>query len=435
MVTVSRGTRRLALGDGTCFKPRMSTGPVTLTIERLGAQGDGIAMHDGKQVFAPLTLAGETITAEIDRDRARVIDILSPSPDRVGPRCSHYGECGGCSLQHIADARYLEFKREQVVTALSYLQIDAPIDPVVAIAPRSRRRAVFAAHRTGKSVAIGFHGRRSHRIVPITDCAVITPGLLALLPKLERIAAITAPPKDALTISVTETITGFDVALNGVAKSFPADARIRAIQAAGEIGLARLSINGDVAMERALPALRAGAAHLTPPPGGFLQACEASEAAMLALVKEAIGDARKLVDLFAGAGTFSLPVASTATVHAVESDEAALASLVRAARKAQGLKPVTVEKRDLFRQPLTRADLKRFDAAIIDPPRAGAEAQTRELAASSLKRVAMVSCNAQTFARDLRLMLDANWRITRITPIDQFLWSPHIEIVAQLRRG
>lgn len=413
----------------------MSAGPVTLTIDRLGAQGDGVATHDGKQVFAPLTLAGEIVTAEIDRDRARVIEITTPSADRVAPRCPHYGECGGCSLQHLADARYLEFKREQVVTALSFLQIDTPVDPVIAIAPRSRRRAVFAAHRVGKAIAIGFHSRRSHRIVPITDCAVVTPGVLALLPKLERIAAICAPPKDALTVSVTETITGFDVALNGVAKAFPADSRIRAIQAAGEIGLARLSINGDVAMERAAPTLRAGAAHLTPPPGGFLQACEASEAAMLALVKEAIGDSRKVVDLFAGSGTFSLPLASTATIHAVESDEAALASLDRAARKAQGLKPVTVEKRDLFRRPLTRADLKRFDAAIIDPPRAGAEDQTRELAASTVKRVAMVSCNAQTFARDLQIMASGGWRATRITPIDQFLWSPHIEIVAQLRRG
>jgi len=413
----------------------MSAGPVTLTIDRLGAQGDGVATHDGKQVFAPLTLAGEIVTAEIDRDRARVIEITTPSADRVAPRCPHYGECGGCSLQHLADAHYLEFKREQVITALSFLQIDTPVDPVIAIAPRSRRRAVFAAHRVGKAIAIGFHSRRSHRIVPITDCAVVTPGVLALLPKLERIAAICAPPKDALTVSVTETITGFDVALNGVAKAFRADGRIRAIQTAGEIGLARLSINGDVAMERAAPTLRAGAAHLTPPPGGFLQACEASEAAMLALVKEAIGDSRKVVDLFAGSGTFSLPLASTATIHAVEGDEAALASLDRAARKAQGLKPVTVEKRDLFRRPLTRADLKRFDAAIIDPPRAGAEDQTRELAASTVKRVAMVSCNAQTFARDLQIMASAGWRATRITPIDQFLWSPHIEIVAQLRRG
>ena len=151
-------------------------------------------------------------------------------------------------------------------------------------------------------------------------------------------------------------------------------------------------------------------------------------------MKEAVGDARKIVDLFAGSGTFSLPLASGATVHAVESEEAAIASLDQAARKAQGLKPVTVEKRDLFRRPLTRDELKRFDAAVIDPPRAGAQAQTRELAGSSLKRVAMVSCNAQTFASDLKMMIDGGWRVARITPIDQFLWSPHIEIVAQLRK-
>ncbi len=412
----------------------MSNAPVTLNIQRLGAQGDGVADHEGKQVFVPLALPGETVAAAINNDRATITEILNPSPDRHPPRCVHYGDCGGCSLQHLNDAPYLAFKREQVVTALSFQKIDAPVDPIVAITPRTRRRAVFAAHRAGKQIHIGFHGRRSHRIVPIRDCAVIAPGLLALLPKLEPIAAITAPPKDALTITATETGTGFDIALTGIARGFPADSRVRAVQLAGELGLARLSINGEVVMERAAPTLRAGAALLTPPPGGFLQACADSEVAMLALVKEAVDDARKVVDLFAGAGTFSLPLASTATVHAAESDEAALASLDRAARRAQSLKPVTTEKRDLFRRPLTRDELKRFDAAVIDPPRAGAEAQTRELAASGIKRIAMVSCNAQTFARDLKLMLDANYKVVRITPIDQFLWSPHVEIVAQLRK-
>lgn len=414
--------------------PPMSANPVTLEIQRLGAQGDGVADHDGKQIFVPLTLPGETVTAELNGDRARVIDIISPSPQRAAPRCSHYGECGGCALQHLADAQYLAFKREHVLTALSFQKIDAPVDPVVAIAPHSRRRAVFAAHRVGGGIAIGFHGRRSHRIVPISDCAVITRGLLELLPKLERIASITAPQKDSLTITATETATGFDVALTGVAKAFPADGRLRAVQAAGEIGFARLSINGDVVLERVVPSLPAGNAQLTPPPGGFLQACAASEAAMLALVREAVGDARRIADLFAGSGTFSLPLASSATVHAVESEGPAIAALERAAKRGQGLKPVTIEKRDLFRRPLTRDELKRFDAVVIDPPRAGAEAQTQQLAASSVKRVAMVSCNAQTFARDLAMMLKGGWRVMRITPIDQFLWSPHIEIVAQLRR-
>lgn len=412
----------------------MPNAPVTLNIQRLGAQGDGVADHEGKQVFVPLALPGETVAAEINNDRATITEILNPSSERNPPRCAHYGDCGGCSLQHLSDTPYLAFKREQVVTALSFQKIDAQVAPILAISPRTRRRAVFAAHRVGKQIHIGFHGRRSHRIVPISDCAVITPGLLALLPKLEPIAAITAPSKDALAITATETITGFDIALSGVARGFPADSRVRAVQLAGELGLARLSINGEVVMERTAPTLRAGNALLTPPPGGFLQACAESEATMLALVKEAVGDARKVVDLFAGAGTFSLPLAATATVHAAESDEAALAALDRAARRAQGLKPVTTEKRDLFRRPLTRDELKRFDAAVIDPPRAGAEAQTRELAAAGVKRVALVSCNAQTFARDLSLMLAAGYKVTGITPIDQFLWSPHVEIVAQLRR-
>ncbi len=412
----------------------MPNAPVQLAIQRLGAQGDGVAEHEGRQVFVPLTLPGETVIADLTGDRATLIDVRDPSAERHPARCSHYGECGGCSLQHLNDAPYLAFKRDQVVTALSFQKIDAPVDPIVSVAPRTRRRAVFAAHRAGKGVHIGFHARRSHRVIPIRDCAVITPGLLALLPKLEPLAAVTAPPKDALAITVTETVTGFDVALAGVSRGLPADARVRAVQIAGDLGLARLAINGEVAMERTAPAVRAGGALLSPPPGGFLQACAESEAAMLALVKEAVGDARRIVDLFAGAGTFSLPLASTATVHAAESDEAALASLDRAARRARDLKPVTTERRDLFRRPLTRDELKRFDAAVIDPPRAGAEAQTRELAASGVKRIAMVSCNPTTFARDLALLLQAGYRAVKITPVDQFLWSSHVEVVAQLKR-
>jgi 23S rRNA (uracil1939-C5)-methyltransferase len=408
--------------------------PVTLHITALASQGDGVAEHEGRKVFVPLTLPGETVTAEVSGDRARVIEIMAPAPDRSPPQCPHYGECGGCNLQHVPEGQYLELKRQQVIAALSFQKIDAPVDPVIAVPPRTRRRAVFAAHRTGSGIAIGFHGRRSHTIIPITNCAVITPGLQVLLPKLERLAQLAAPPKDALTITATETATGFDVALTGLPKGFPADTRVKLSQLAGDLNLARLTLNGEIAMERTAPTLRAGAAYLTPPPGGFLQACEPSEAAMLSLVQEAVGNSRKIVDLFAGSGTFSLPLASTATVHAVESDEAALAALDRAAKKTQGLKPVTVEKRDLFRQPLTFEDLKRFDAAVIDPPRAGAEDQSRQIARAALKRVAMVSCNALTFARDLRLLLDGGYKVKRITPIDQFLWSPHIEIVAQLQR-
>lgn len=412
----------------------MASEAVQLHIQRLGAQGDGIATHDGQQVFVPFTLPGEIVHAELNGDRARVVEIVTAAPDRAAPRCSQYGECGGCSLQHLSDAAYASFKRDHLAMHLSYAGISADIAPTIMAPPHSRRRAIFAAHRTQGRIVLGFHGRRSHRIIPITDCAVIRPALQALLPGLHDIAAIAAPPRDALTLAVTETLTGIDLAITGTSPKLPADARAALVQAASKLDLARLSINGDVAMERTAPILRMGAIDVVPPPGGFLQATAESEAAMVQLVREALEGAKNVVDLFSGAGTFSLPLAAHASVHAVEGEVSGLQAMGRAIRKVQGIKPITTEKRDLFRQPLTQIDLSRFDGAVIDPPRAGAEAQTRELARSGIRQVAMVSCNAQSFARDLKIMLEAGFRIQHLTPIDQFLWSPHVEIVAALRR-
>lgn len=416
------------------MKPFMQTTPVELKIRSMGAQGDGVADHEGRQIFVPLALPGETVLADVSDGRARLKEILASSPERHPARCSHYGECGGCSFQHLRDDAYLTLKRDQVMTALSFSGISAPVEPVVAIAPQTRRRAVFAAHRSGPNAVIGFHARRSHKIVPISDCSVITQGIMKLLPQLRPLITIVASSKDALTVVITETQTGFDVALSGIPRALPADARVRAVQAAGDLKLARLAINGETVMELAAPVLQMGQASLVPPPGGFLQACAQAESVMVSLVKDAVGDARRIVDLFSGAGTFALPLASRATVHAVESDAAGLDALVSAARGASGLRPVTAEKRDLFRRPLTRDELKRFDAAVIDPPRAGAEAQTRELAASGIKSIAMVSCNPQTFARDLGILTAAGYHTGRITPVDQFLWSHHVEIVAHLSR-
>ena len=412
----------------------MDADPITLTILRLGAQGDGVAEHKGRQVFVPLSLPGEIIEAEIDGDRARVISILKTDPARQPARCSQYGECGGCSLQHLPAERYMKLKRDLVATALSFQGIDAQVSDVVQVPQASRRRAVLAARRNGKDIVVGFHGRRSHAIVALRDCAVLTPALVAIVPRLASVAEPVVPPRDALTITLIETESGIDLALAGAPKSLSADARAAAACAAEAIGVARLSINGVIAMERTAPLLRMGLADVTPPPGGFVQACRESEAAMLDLVRSAVGDAERIVDLFAGSGTFTLPLAADAAVHAIEGEEAAIKALGRAAKKAAGLKRVTTEVRDLFRDPLDAKDLERFDAAVIDPPRAGAEAQTRELARSSLKRIAMVSCSATTFARDLRILLGSGWRATCITPVDQFIWSPHIEIVAALER-
>jgi 23S rRNA (uracil1939-C5)-methyltransferase len=342
--------------------------------------------------------------------------------------------CGGCALQHLKANTYLDFKRNLVIDALAARELTPVVGKVVGLAPRTRRRATLAAARAPNGFVFGFHGRRSHEIVPITDCAVLTPGLMAALPRIERLARITAPQKGPLAVTATETATGIDIAFTGVGKWFSADDRLRLVEAIMASGFARVSVDGEVVVERTTPVLRAGGAFLTPPPGGFLQATEPSEAAMIHLVSEAVGDARKIADLFAGAGTFTLPLAQRASVHAVESDAPALAALASAARKAPALKPVTTERRDLFRQPLTRDELKRFDAVVMDPPRAGAEAQAANLAGSKVGCLAMVSCNADSFARDMRLLVDGGWQIDRVTPIDQFLWSPHIEIVAALSR-
>lgn len=406
----------------------------TLSVRALGARADGVADGETGAVYIPFALPGESVTADIQAARGRLVSIETSSPDRVGPKCPHYTVCGGCALQHLAEPAYLAFKRDLVIAALAGRDLAPDVDKVVPLAPHTRRRATLTAARTAKGFVFGFHGRRTHEIVPIADCPVLTPGLMAALPEIGRIARIAAPSRGPLVVTVIETATGIDVSFTGVGKWFSADDRMRLVDATMETGLARVSIDGEVVLERTAPVLRAGAAFLTPPPGGFLQAAAPSEAAMVRLVSEAIGDARRIADLFSGAGTFSLPLAARASVHAVESDAASLAALSGAARRAPSLKPVTTERRDLFRQPLTRDELKRFDAVVMDPPRAGAEAQSANLAGSKVERLAMVSCNAASFARDMRLLVDGGWRIDRITPVDQFLWSPHIEIVAALSR-
>lgn len=404
-----------------------------LDILSLAPLGDGMAMDDGAPVYVPFTLPGETVAAEVSGGRGKLIDVLKLAPDRAAPRCSHYTVCGGCSLQHLPDAAYLDFKHRQVTSALAQQRLEVPVDPVVALPPNTRRRAVFAAARYNGKLRLGFHGRKSHEIIPITDCAVIVPPILALLPTLQRIAQIATPPKDALQITVIQTSTGPDIALSGVGKWFSADQRMQLVLLAQTLEIARISIDGETILMKRTPAVRAGAAYFTPPPAGFLQACEPAEAAMVRLVKEAVGNSSKIADLFAGAGTFTLPLASQATLHAVESDAGALAALTTASR-IPALKPVTTETRDLFRRPLLPAELARFDAVVMDPPRAGAEEQSMRLAASKVKRIAMVSCNATTLARDLRILVDGGYGVDRVTPVDQFLWSPHIEIVAALSR-
>ncbi|WP_424941409.1 class I SAM-dependent RNA methyltransferase [Aliiroseovarius sp. S253] len=403
---------------------------VTHTITRLGHLGDGIA--DGP-IFAARTLPGEVVRGDVSGDRIDVPKIVTPSADRVKPACPHYNTCGGCSLMHASDEFVANWKTEIVRNALFSHGIETSFRPIHTSPARSRRRAVLSARRGKKAPIVGFHGRRSGTITEISQCHLIHPEILQALPALGELTTLGASRKGELSINATVSNAGLDISVTG---GKPLDRALQAElgQAVNRFGFARLSWDGEVIAMETPPTQSFGAAGVTPPPGSFLQATREGEAALLAAVREAVGDADHIVDLFAGCGTFALPLAENAFVHAVEGVDSMLKALDAGWRHAQGLREVTTETRDLYRNPFYEEDLKRFDAAVIDPPRAGAEAQIEQIAASDLSTVAMVSCNAVSFARDAKILLDAGFEMDWIQVVDQFRWSTHTEQVASFQR-
>lgn len=404
---------------------------MTITIERLGHKGDGIAPGP---VFVPMVLPGEVVEGEIVEGTLAAPRIVTPSPDRVSPPCRHYRACGGCSLQHASDMFVARWKAQVVETALAAQGITAPLRPIVTSPANSRRRAVLHGRRTKKGVLLGFHARGSDTLIEVPECRLLHPDLMAALPALEALIPLAASRKGEVGFTVTRSEAGPDVA---VSNAKPIDGQLLAEigPLCQTYGLARLTWNGEQLAERLPPVQHFGRARVLPPAGAFLQATAEGEAALLAAVAEAVGKAARAVDLFAGCGTFSLPLAERAEVHAVEGAAEMLAALDKGWRHAQGLRRVTTEARDLFRRPLTPDELNRFDAVVIDPPRAGAEAQTETLAASDVPVIAAVSCNPVTFARDARRLIGAGYRLDWVQPVDQFRWSPHIELAARFSRG
>lgn len=407
------------------------------SIERLGRRGDGVALSDaGDRALAPLTLPGEVIEGQAEGGRITVPKIVEPSPHRVRAPCPHYRICGGCSLMHASDAFVAGWKRSVVETALAAHRIAAPFAPVETSPARARRRAVLSGRRTKKGALVGFHARASDVIVDIADCYVIRPEITAALPLLRRIVAAGASRTAELTLTVIHGPAGLDVTATG-GKPIGDDpvlfATLAALAEADD--LARLTW-GDVSITRRPPALTFGIASVVPPPGAFLQATAEGEAALLAGVRASTAGGSRIADLFAGIGTFTLPLAEHATVHAIEGLAAPLAALDAGWRGAAGrLHRVTHEVRDLARNPLLPDEMAHLDAIVIDPPRAGAEAQARQIAVSHLSRLAFVACDPVNFARDARILADAGFQITALSVVDQFRWSPHVEIVAQMCRS
>ncbi len=394
------------------------------TIERLGHHGDGIA--EGP-VYVPRTLPGEIVEGVAVGGKVATPRISKPSQMRVAAPCRHYKSCGGCGLQHATDEFVSAWKADVVRNALAAHGLDAPIRHIHTSSLASRRRAVFSGRRTKKGAMVGFHAPASDALTAVPNCLILTPALVDAAPALEALTRLGASRKSELRLAVTESETGLDVAVtDGKALDIPLTQDIAAV--AEEHDLARVSWDGETVVQRRPPTITLGAAPVPLSPGAFLQATHEGEVALMACVAEAVGKAKSVIDLFAGCGTFSLPLAQHASVLAVENDASLLTALDQGWRHAAGLKRVETLDRDLFRRPMLRDELAKFDAAVIDPPRAGAEAQTIELAQSGIKKVASVSCNPVTFGRDAQILTKAGYQLKWLDVVDQFRWSTHVEV-------
>ncbi len=403
-----------------------------LEIEFLGAQGDGVARGPGGEpLHIPLTAPGDRVKLDANGKPA---EILPFSPLRQTPPCPQFGRCGGCSLQHVQDEPLALWKADLLRRALGQRGIEAEILPTVTVPAASRRRAAFSARRgAGGEILIGFAARASHELVEAGDCKILAPALHAALPKLREIVAVGAARGAVVRLLATWSEAGLDLTVEG-GKPLTLGLRQELAMAAESLDLARLVWGAEPVALRRPPTQRFGTALAAPPPGGFLQAAAEGEAALADFAITALKGAKKAADLFAGSGALSFPLARFASVAAFESEEAAVAAGDAAARRAQGLKAVSFTRRDLFRRPLTPKELQVFDALVVDPPRAGAQAQSEQIARSKVPRVVMATCNPASFARDARILLDGGYKLEKVQPVDQFRWSAHVEAAALFRR-
>jgi 23S rRNA (uracil1939-C5)-methyltransferase len=408
-----------------------------LSIERLGHRGDGIATGPSGPVYVPYTLAGEIVEVEGWQghpDRRRLLRVEQPSAERIAPICPHFGICGGCALQHWREDRYRTWKRDLVTTALSEVGLSAQVDALVDAHGEGRRRAVFHARRMTHAVLeVGFAALHAHHIVGIDRCPILAPGLKGAIEAAWDIAEGLAPEAKPLDIQVTATDVGLDVDVRGSGRLSPQ--RLSALAGVAEKHrIARLTRHSELVAQTAKPTVRMGRAVVPLPPGAFLQATAEGEKALADLVTMHVGSAKNVADLFAGVGPFALRLAERARVIAVDADEAAIGALREASATTSGLKPIDTIRRDLFRQPLVAQELTRLDAVVFDPPRQGAEQQARQLARSTVPQVVAVSCNHATFARDAKILETGGYRLTAVTPVDQFRYAAHVEIVACFAR-
>jgi 23S rRNA (uracil1939-C5)-methyltransferase len=393
---------------------------MTDPIVRIAARGDGV------------TASGRHIPLAAPGDLLRDDGTLEQGPGHQVPPCRHFPECGGCQLQHLTDAAYADYCVSRVVGALAQHGLETEIRPPHLSPPRTRRRATLRALKAGGRVLIGFNEAASNRIVNMMECHILHPRLFELLAPLRALLAAILPPRRTAEVQLTLADQGLDVALKGVEA-----AGLEAVEAITSFserhGLARLSLDEGFGPEARFEPLSAtvtlGGIPVALPIGGFLQATADGEAALVDAVREATG-AGRVADLFAGLGTFALSLEGQ-LVAAEASRDAVLALRAAAGRTGKSL---LVEHRDLYRRPFDPNELAAFDAVVLDPPRAGAAGQVRELANSAVPRIAYVSCNPATFARDAETLASGGYRLLWVRPVGQFRWSTHVELAAAFSR-
>ncbi len=400
-----------------------------LEIIGLGRRAEGLARHEGRNIFVPYTLPGETIFANIDGERAGIVRVEKASPERVPPFCQYFGVCGGCQLQHWHEKPYGIWKRGLVETALRHRGIEVPVGDLIDAHGKGRRRVSLHVRRKEGEVTAGFMAARSHILLDIEHCPILVPALA----NATAIARTLGGKLGDCDVALTATAGGIDASVKAERKIAEREAP-KLASLAHVLDLARLTVNGDIIVTRRTPSVKMGWSDVVLPPSSFLQATEAGEMRLAECVGAALGGAKSAADLFCGCGPFALRLASTARLAAFDNDKPSIAALAQAVRVTPGLKPLATAVRDLFREPLVANELKDFDALVFDPPRAGAEAQARQIAKSKVKTVVAVSCDPTTLARDAEILMDGGYRIEAVTAIDQFKWTSHVETVAVFRK-
>jgi 23S rRNA (uracil1939-C5)-methyltransferase len=396
-----------------------------VTIERLGQFGDGMAMVDGAALAVAKTLPGDLV----DVENGKLVRIVAPAAERQAAFCPKFDDCGGCKFQHWQPLPYGQWKRQQVVLALQNKGLIATVENLVEAHGEGRRRVSLHVRSVDGQWVAGFMAAKSHDVCALETCPVLAPALQ----RAPLIAAAFGAVLGPCDVAVTAADNGLDVAVKAERGAVPR--RYEALQGIFEShGLLRLSVNGDVLVSLTAPFVRMGLADVPLPIGGFLQATAKGEQVLSALVIDGIGKSKHVADLFCGVGPFALRLAEKFKVSAYDSDKPAITCLQQAVKATQGLKPVVAEARDLLRAPLVPMELKAFDAVVLDPPRAGADAQARHLAKSDVKRVVSVSCDAQSFARDAAILVQGGYRLRRVVPVDQFCWTQHVEILGWFER-